>query len=150
MPVRPAANRAFTGSSDDVEAAFYDALNHADLDRLMACWADDEDIVCIPPGGPRLVGPAAIRQLFEEILGHGQVQVEVVAMHKLQTLASATHSTLERVRVQTQDGPRHAVVIATSVYHHSPQGWRLVLHHTSPGTPQELVRTESHGTGHLH
>jgi ketosteroid isomerase-like protein len=150
MPIRPAGARSFTGSPDDVEAAFYDALNHADLDRLMACWAEDDDIVCVPPGGPRLVGAGAIRQLFEEIFAHGQLQVQTVAVHKMQTLASATYSTLERVQVQTQDGLRHAVVIATSVYHHTPQGWRLVLHHASPGTPQELVHTETRGSAHLH
>ena len=53
------------GTPDDAEVAFYDALQHADIDRLMACWADEDDIVCVHPGGPRLLGAGAIRAAFE-------------------------------------------------------------------------------------
>ena len=53
--------KELNGSAAEVEAAFYDALNRADLEALMALWADDEEIVCIHPGGARLIGHAAIR-----------------------------------------------------------------------------------------
>ena len=43
------------GSPDDIEAAFYEALQTGDLEKLMGCWADEDDIVCIHPGGPRIV-----------------------------------------------------------------------------------------------
>ncbi|MFM7003501.1 MAG: nuclear transport factor 2 family protein [Limnohabitans sp.] len=33
------------------------------------------------------------------------------------------------------DGPQTAYVVATNVYHKTPQGWRMVAHHASPGTP---------------
>ncbi len=59
------------GNPDDTEHAFYEALQHADLDRLMACWADDEDIVCVHPGGPRLVGLGAIRAAFDAMFSNG-------------------------------------------------------------------------------
>jgi ketosteroid isomerase-like protein len=59
------------GSAAEVEAAFYDALNRADVDALMALWADDEEIVCVHPGGPRLIGHAAIRASWEAILERG-------------------------------------------------------------------------------
>ena len=49
------------GNPDDIEAAFYDALRQGDIERLMACWADEEEIVCVHPGGPRLIGSGAIR-----------------------------------------------------------------------------------------
>jgi len=47
------------------------------------------------------------------------------------------HSVLERVEVLTAEGPVHAYVLATNVFHKTPQGWRLVVHHTSPGTQSE-------------
>ena len=34
---------------------------------MMATWADDEDIVCIHPGGARHVGYEAVRQSFEQL-----------------------------------------------------------------------------------
>ena len=48
------------GSPEEVEAAFYEAMQNRNLDAFMACWADEDDIVCVHPGGPRLVGHDAI------------------------------------------------------------------------------------------
>jgi ketosteroid isomerase-like protein len=36
------------------------------------------------------------------------------------------------------DGPHIAWAIATNVYLKGAQGWRMVAHHASPGTPQEV------------
>ena len=41
---------------DDIEAQFYEALQRGDIERLMAVWSDDDEISCVHPGGPRLVG----------------------------------------------------------------------------------------------
>ena len=41
------------GSADEIEAAFYEALQKGDIDRLMACWSDDDEVVCVHPGGHR-------------------------------------------------------------------------------------------------
>ena len=58
-------------SPDETEAAFYDALQRGDIELLMACWAEDDDIVCVQPGGPRLLGAGAIRAAFEAMFAHG-------------------------------------------------------------------------------
>ena len=129
---------AAIGSPDETEAQFYEALQQGDIDKLMAVWSDDDEIVCVHPGGPRLVGPAAIRAAFEGMFGHGTINAQPEKVRRLQTLASAVHSVLERVQVMTQEGPQSAWVIATNVYLNSPQGWRLVAHHASPGTQSEL------------
>ena len=128
---------AAIGSPDETEAQFYEALQQGDIDRLMAVWSDDEEIICVHPGGPRLVGPAAIRAAFETMFGHGSINAQPEKVRRLQTLACAVHSVLERVQVMTQEGPQSAWVVATNVYLHSALGWRLVAHHASPGTPSE-------------
>ena len=123
---------------DQVEAAFYEALQSADIEKLMACWADEDDIVCIHPGGPRVVGALAIRAAFDAIFGHeGSIQVQAESIRRLTAMASAVHNVLERIEVMTSGGPVHAFVLATNVYHQTPQGWRLVVHHASPGTQDE-------------
>ena len=43
-------------TAQDAETAFYEAQEKADLDAMMAVWADDDDIVCVHPGGMRLSG----------------------------------------------------------------------------------------------
>ena len=138
--MRKAKLRAATlgGNPDDVEATFYDALRQGDIERLMSCWADEEEIVCVHPGGPRLVGAGAIRATFEAMFANGTVQAHPENIHKVDALASAMHHLIERVEVLGADGPQTAYVIATNVYHRTPQGWRMVAHHASPGTPQEL------------
>ena len=62
------------GDADDVEAAFYDALQTADIEKLMACWADEDEIVCIHPGGARAVGAVAIRSSFEAMFRNGSIR----------------------------------------------------------------------------
>jgi ketosteroid isomerase-like protein len=121
-------------SADDLEQVFYEALQSGDLERLMACWADEDDIVCVHPGGPRLVGHAAIRASFEQLLQNGHIHTLPERVHRIGVGPSAVHSVVERVEVPTHDGPRHAHVIATNIYTKTAQGWRLVLHHASPGT----------------
>ena len=103
----------------------------------MACWADEEEIVCVHPGGPRLLGLGAIRAAFDAMFSNGAVRAWPEAVHKIESLASSVHSVRERIDVLTADGPRHAYVIATNVYQNTAQGWRMVAHHASPGTLQE-------------
>ena len=123
------------GTPDDVEAAFYEALRSGDVDKLMACWADEDDIACIHPGGARLLGSAAIRAAFELMFANGGA-IPVTAEHtrRVDSVASAVHHVLERVDVMTSEGRVQAYVLATNVYHKTAQGWRLVVHHASPGT----------------
>jgi ketosteroid isomerase-like protein len=123
------------GSPDDVEAAFYDALRSGEVDKIMACWADEDDIACIHPGGTRLLGTAAIRAAFEAMFSNGGA-IPVTAEHirRVDSVASAVHHVLERVDMLTPQGAMQAFVLATNVYHKTAQGWRLVVHHASPGS----------------
>lgn len=125
------------GSADDIENAFYEALQSADIQKLMGCWADEEDIVCVHPGGPRLIGAGAIRAAFEAMFANGNIQAYPERIHKIESLASAVHHLVERVEIMTPQGPQKAWVIATNVFHKTPQGWRMVAHHTSPGTAND-------------
>jgi len=126
------------GDADEVEAAFYEALQNADIEKLMACWADEDEIVCVHPGGPRVVGAAAIRATFETMFGNGSIRAWPQEVRKTQAMGSAVHNVLERVEIVGAQGPAHAWVIATNVYHRTAQGWRLVAHHASPGTTSEI------------
>jgi len=124
-------------SADELELEFYAALQHGDIDRLMAVWSDDDEITCVHPGGPRLVGMGAIRTAFEAMFSHGPIAAEPHRVRRLDSHSSAVHSVLERVRVKGSGGEQFAWVVATNVFLRSSQGWRLVAHHASPGTGNE-------------
>jgi len=124
-------------SPDEIEQQFYEALQRGDIDRLMAVWSDDEEISCVHPGGPRVAGAVAIRASFESIFANGAIHAQPEKVRRLQTHACAVHSVLERIQVMTTEGPQSAWVVATNVYVLGAQGWRMVSHHASPGSPRE-------------
>lgn len=125
----PKINRLFV-SPDATEAAFYDALARADLDALMALWADEDEIVCIHPGAHRLVGHAAIRASWQAILAHGGLHIRPVLRHALPNAMSAIHNIVEEIHQDHREPAQHHV-LATNVYLKTPAGWRIVLHHAS-------------------
>jgi len=133
MSRAPSKAATLGGSSDETESAFYEALQRGDIDLLMSCWADDDDIVCVHPGGPRLLGAGAIRAAFESMFSHGTVRARPVQVHRIVAPSSAVHSVAEQVEVMLPDGLHQAVVLATNVYLKTPEGWRMVAHHASPG-----------------
>ena len=138
MPMNEPKTAHLMASPDDVEAQFYEALREADLDKLMALWADDDEVFCVHPGGPRMVGPQAIRVAFEAVFAaNGRIQVQPERVRRLQALGAAVHNLVERIEVHTEQGARTGYVLATNVYLKTAQGWRMVAHHASPGTAQE-------------
>ena len=146
MPNPKARAVVLHASPEDAEAQFYDALRDGDLDRVMAVWADDEDIVCVHPGGARVVGPQAVRAAFEAIFASGQLAVHPEHVKRVHAMGTAMHSVLERVDIVTAEGLRSGWIVATNVFVKSALGWRLVAHHASPGgadAPQDAGETPS-------
>jgi uncharacterized protein (TIGR02246 family) len=150
MPHRPVPAATLLGSPDDVEAQFYEALQRGDLDKLMAVWADDDEVVCVHPGGGRVIGQAAIRASFEAIFGNGGVPVVPEQLHRLQHMGTALHHLVERIDVVTDQGRQTAWVLATNVYLKTAQGWRLAAHHASPAAAQEPPAMGGDAPGTLH
>jgi len=144
----PAAN--LIGSADEVEAEFYEALRRGDIERLMALWADDDEIVCVHPGGMRIVGGAAIRASFEAIFANGGIPVRPEQVHRLAAMGSALHHLVERIEVSGEQGPQTAWVTTTNLYLKTARGWRLASHHASPALGHEppVVGGEAPSTLH--
>jgi ketosteroid isomerase-like protein len=126
------------GSADDTEAAFYEALQLGDIDKLMACWADEDDVVCVHPGGARVLGVAAVRAAFDAMFSQGRLRVWPEQVRRVDALGCTVHNLVERIEVMAPDGPREAFAVATNVYLKTAQGWRMVAHHASPGTALDL------------
>jgi ketosteroid isomerase-like protein len=126
---------------EQTEAAFYDAISRADVDAVMALWADEENVVCIHPGAARLVGHSSIRAAWESIFEQGGVQIRPVQVHVAQNMMTAVHNIIEEVH-RTASRQQDIHILATNVYMKTPSGWRLVSHHASvvpgeapPNTP---------------
>jgi len=139
MPQRSRSQTAhLMATPDEVEAQFYEALREGDVEKLMALWSDDDEVVCVHPGGPRIVGPRAVRAAFEAMFATGRIHAQPQQVRRVQVMDAAVHNLVERIDVRTAEGTRTAFVVATNVYHKTTQGWRIVAHHASPGTGTEV------------
>lgn len=118
-------------SPADAESAFYDALEHGDLNALMDLWSEDDEIVCIHPGAPRAVGHSAVRATWKAMLANGPIHARPTQVAAFQGPMSAAHCLIEQVIVTNQRGTAVINVYATNVYVKGPLGWRMVLHHAS-------------------
>ena len=124
-------------SASAVEEAFYSALAHADLAGVMSLWADDEEVICIHPGGPRLTGLHAVRQSFEEILASGPVSIRIRDVQVFESATLAVHNLIEQIAVSGGRGMEMVNVLATNIYIKTSAGWQLLVHHAAPGQAAE-------------
>jgi len=115
----------------DCEAAFYEAIESADLEAMMEVWAEDEEIVCVHPGWPRLAGYEQIRGNWAQIFRSGErLKVHLSAQVCVQGMMLSVHSLHETILVVGESKAR-APVVTTNVYLRSASGWRMVVHHGS-------------------
>jgi len=127
-------------TAQDAEAAFYDALERSDYAAMVAVWAEDEEVLCVHPGGPRLRGSDEVLGQWKRILENGQrLKVRVTHQVVMSGPMIAVHSVQENISVEGQGAAQP--VVATNVYQRLGAGWRMVVHHASP-VPQP-ARTES-------
>jgi ketosteroid isomerase-like protein len=123
-------------TAQDAENAFYEALERCDLDGMMAVWAEDEDIFCIHPSGPRLTGQDEVRSSWAKIFAGGPgARVQISHQVAVSGMMIAVHSVHENFTVEGDPRPRPPV-IATNVYLRTPAGWRMIVHHASPAPAQ--------------
>ena len=128
------SNRIFP-TAQDAENAFYEALERCDLDGMMAVWAEDEDIVCVHPGGPRLTGQDQVRESWAQIFSSGpRARVHITNQVAISGMMLAVHSVHENFTLE--GAARRDVtplpVVATNVYLRTAAGWRMIVHHASP------------------
>ena len=124
--------RALFTTPQEAEAAFYEAFEKSDLEAMMSVWADDEDIVCVHPGGARLAGVEQVREAWRQIFAGGQtLRFRLRQQQALNGMTLVVHSVYEEITVASEARARPAV-IATNVYMRTESGWRMVVHHASP------------------
>jgi ketosteroid isomerase-like protein len=135
--------KALFASPQDAESAFYEALTKADLDAMMAVWADDDDIYCVHPNGARVTGVESVRDSWRQIFSSGQtLRFQLRDSQVVQGMMLAVHSVYEHITIAGETRPR-GPVIATNIYLRTERGWRMVAHHASPVPAPASAEPES-------
>ncbi len=117
---------------DEAENAFYEAFERGDLAAMMAVWAESDEVVCVHPRGPRLVGFQRVSEGWAQIFAGGAgLRVKTSSTRRFDSPTVAIRSVVESVSARGQDAPASSVC-ATNVYELTESGWRMVVHHASP------------------
>jgi ketosteroid isomerase-like protein len=127
----------------DAALAFYRAFEARDVDAMMATWAEDEDIVCVHPGGTRMVGYAAVRAGWEQLFaGDAQIKFRLEQIVVIETVGLAMQSAVEHLSAGS-DGSERGTALCTNVFLRTPSGWRMVMHHASPAPARPSTDTKA-------
>jgi ketosteroid isomerase-like protein len=114
----------------EAEQAFYQAFERAELASMMAVWADDDGIICIHPGAPRLEGRELVREAWRQVFeGGNALRFQLTDVRYTQDSLLAIHLVREEISV---DGELASVMLTTNVYQFVDGSWRMTLHHASP------------------
>ena len=83
-------------TAQDAETAFYEALERGDYETMVAVWAEDEEVLCVHPGGPRLRGTDEVLAQWKRILEGGQrLQVRITHQVVIAGMMVTVHSVQE-------------------------------------------------------
>ena len=130
-------------TAQDVEMAFYRAFADSNFELMRAAW-DEQDIVCVHPGGPLMQAPAEILMSWQQILAAmGPVDLKVEVVYRLARPDHAIH--VVRESFNRPDAAPQPPVIATNVYRRGRNGWAICAHHASPEPESDdVVSTAVH------
>lgn len=121
------------------EKAFYRAFADCDLDAMSRVWSAHEDAVCVHPGAAPALGREAVLQSWAHILeGAVMPDLRVVLVNRIRQEGLAIHLVEEHI-ARPDGASGSTLVLATNVYRHEREGWRLLGHHAS--VPATLHRS---------
>jgi hypothetical protein len=105
-------------------AAYYRAFRGADFACMSDIWADD-DVSCVHPGWPVLIGRQNVSQSYCNILGNPMQQP--IAHQDEQVLASGVEA-----RVLCCEIVGELALAATNGFRPINGAWRMIHHQASP------------------
>jgi len=140
----PADVDAVTAANQELYAAF----EVADLDRMAAVWDDADDVQCIHPGWPALIGRSRVMRSWSVLMANTSYIQFFLTGVSTSVDGDVAIVTCEENILTDIDDPEGGLggsqkVLSTNVFRRRPQGWRLWLHHASPVLSPSEQRSES-------
>jgi ketosteroid isomerase-like protein len=128
---------------EGVNTAFYEALERGDFEALAGLWLGDDEpgVSCVHPGWPVLTGRGEVLRSYALIMANTDyiqffltdVKVAVGTGTAVVTCTENILSGGPAPADGTDPGPLVGqLVVATNVFLHTSDGWKLWSHHGSP------------------
>jgi ketosteroid isomerase-like protein len=132
LKIQRTVKKTLFATPQDAEAAFYEAFMKHDLDAMMSVWADDDEVYCIHPRGPRVTGVAQVRESWRQIFANAQnLRFQIRQQHVFQAMMVSVHSVYEQITLLEETQGRRCI-LSTNIYTRTERGWRMTAHHASP------------------
>jgi ketosteroid isomerase-like protein len=123
---------AVFSTPEDCARSFYDAFSRSDLDELMHCWAEDEELCCVHPGAAPLYGFGSIHSAWSAIFKNSpKMRLELRDERWVSSIAMVMQHAIEWIYVGDETQSRGPVFV-TNTFMRTPSGWRMISHHASP------------------
>lgn len=132
----------YFATAEEAEAAFYSALEIGDKELMEALLAD-ENVSCIHPASVALVGKDEVLSSWKQILDSVQetgISFEVINRSNAKDVA--IHLVIEKFSDSDDLDSDYSQALATNVYIHQSNGWRMMMHHASYNVNAEFSDEE--------
>lgn len=122
-------------SPQDVEDAFYDAIDENDPQAMIPVWSSAQEAACLLPMQPLILGGEQIATHWQNLMLPGlQVEISVRHLHWIEGLDLAVHLVEETFSGDPSQGSRPPIY-GTNVYRREADGWKLLMHLNAPLPP---------------
>jgi ketosteroid isomerase-like protein len=120
------------GTAEEAETAFYAAFENGDLDAMAEIWAYSDNVVCVHPHAPQLMGYDQVMRIWRDILGNTEgFRISVRMLHQ-HTDGQVAVRFVNETLIDDNSRAQPVTILATNAYRKTDSGWRMVLHHASP------------------
>jgi ketosteroid isomerase-like protein len=117
---------------------FYEAFESLDIRLMAAVWRQDDDVQCIHPGWPPLIGWSPVRDSWVRIFNNARSMKFHVTDTQITIQGSVAWVVcIERITMAIDDEPQETEVLTTNIFvrredQPADRRWLMVHHHGSP------------------
>ncbi|MEU2119740.1 nuclear transport factor 2 family protein [Streptomyces sp. NPDC016459] len=136
------ARSADEAAVEAANTAFYEAMETGDFEGVADRWLDDgaTPITCVHPGWPVLTGRGEVLRSYALIMANTEyIQFFLTDLKISLAGGTAVVTCTENILSggPAEDGAALGplvgqLVVATNVFRHTPDGWKMWSHHASP------------------
>ena len=117
---------------EEANARFYRAFETLDLAQMDAAWAHADRVKCVHPGWPLLTGWDAVRSSWEAIFeSTAEMRFTISDIRAERAGDFAWVTCTENILSDVRGRVSVTSVLATNLFEHGSDGWRIVHHHAS-------------------
>ena len=127
------------GAVEAANAAFYAALERADVDAMAQVWDDEQPdaLSCVHPGWAALHGRRQVLRSWSAVMAGTDSLAFVLTDVRVHVEGdTAVVTCTENVLAGSADGGGAGAAVATNVFRRREDGWRLQVHHAGPLLPE--------------